>query len=445
MNTRNALPKASVKDTLSVLADVIIPTVAKGPIIRRPKMVAMAERLQLDARAVRRMQKIASTYGSGPLMLAVPRWSRALILAPEHVHRVLDRTPEPFATASDEKRAALSHFEPKGVLISHGPERAVRRRFNEAVLETPKPVHGLAPRFIDVVNEEAASLLNDAERDGELVWDTFVEAWFRVVRRVMFGDSARDDRELTDMVAKLRANANWAFMKPKQEDLRDRFLAGIEARIARAEPGSLAGIIAAMPVTPEMEPAHQVPQWLFAFDPTGMATFRTLALLASHPEQERKARQELAEDESGHQNLPYLRACVLESLRLWPTTPLVLRQTTSATEWETGTMPANTGLLMYTPFFHRDDRHVPYAHQFRPDIWLNGQEDADWPFIPFSAGPAICPATNLVQLLSSAMLAALIARRQVRLKSSHALGPDRPLTGTLNNYALRFEISAVAQ
>lgn len=442
MTTRNALPKASPKDTLSVLADIVIPTVAKGPIIRRPKVVALAERLQLDNRAVRRMQKIESKYGPGPLMLPVPRWSRALILAPAHVHQVLERTPEPFATASDEKRAALSHFEPKGVLISHGRERAVRRQLNEDVLETPRPVHGLAPRFIHVVNEEAASLLNTAERDGELIWDTFFETWFRVVRRIVFGDSARDDHELTDMVAKLRANANWAFMKPKQTELRERFLSGIEERITRAEPGSLVSIIAAMPTTPEMEPVHQVPQWLFAFDPTGMATFRALALLASHPEQAGQARRELADDESGRQNLPYLRACVLESLRLWPTSPLVLRQTTSETEWETGTMPADTGILIYTPFFHRDDRHLPYAHTFTPGIWLDQRGPADWPLIPFSAGPAICPATNLVQMLSSAMLAALIDGREVHLKSSHALGPDQPLTGTLNNYALRFDVSA---
>jgi len=445
MTTRSALPKASIRDTLSVLADVVIPNVAKGPIIRRPKMVALVERLQLDTRAVRRMQKVEGKYGPGPLMLPLPRWSRALILAPRHVHQVLDRTPEPFATETDEKRAALSHFEPRVALISHGPERAVRRQFNEDVLETPRPVHGLAPRFIHVVNEETTSLLTTAERDEELVWDAFFETWFRIVRRIVFGDSARDDHGLTDMVAKLRANANWAFMKPKQTELRERFLSGIEDRIAEAEPGSLAGIIATMPKTPEMEPVHQVAQWLFAFDPTGMATFRALALLASHPDQAAEAWRELAEDRSGRQNLSYLRACILESLRLWPTTPLVLRQTTSETEWETGTMPADTGILIYAPFFHQDDRQLSYAHLFSPGIWLEHRGSTDWPLIPFSAGPAICPATNLVQMLSSAMLAALINEHEIRLKSSHALGPDQPLTGTLNNYALRFKVSARLQ
>lgn len=93
MTTRNSIPTASIADTLSLVAEVVIPTVAKGPIIRRRKMVAMAERFELDKRAVRRMQKLQQKYGSGPLLLRVPRWSRAVILSPEDVHQVLERTP----------------------------------------------------------------------------------------------------------------------------------------------------------------------------------------------------------------------------------------------------------------------------------------------------------------------------------------------------------------
>lgn len=141
---RASLPVASVQDTLSVLSDIVIPTVAKGPIIRRPKIVALTEALDLDTRAVRRMQRLRDTYGPGPLMLRVPGQPRALILDPEHVHRVLAGSPEPFTTASFEKRAALSHFEPKGALITRGPARPDRRRFNEEVLDHESPMHRLS-------------------------------------------------------------------------------------------------------------------------------------------------------------------------------------------------------------------------------------------------------------------------------------------------------------
>src|SRR5690606_8563454 len=100
------LPRASVMDTLMVLLDVFLPTVAKGVIIRRAKVVEAVERLDLDRRSIRRMQYLRSKYGDGPLMLKVPLRSQAVILAPEHVHRVLEQSPDPFATASSEKRAA---------------------------------------------------------------------------------------------------------------------------------------------------------------------------------------------------------------------------------------------------------------------------------------------------------------------------------------------------
>ncbi len=87
--TRTSLPTASLQDALSIISEIVVPTVAKGPIIRRPKVVALSERLDLDTQAVRRMQRLRGTYGPGPLMLPLPGQPRAHILEPEHVHRVL--------------------------------------------------------------------------------------------------------------------------------------------------------------------------------------------------------------------------------------------------------------------------------------------------------------------------------------------------------------------
>src|SRR5690606_9197891 len=155
----------------------------------------------------------------------------------------LDESPEPFATATAAKRAALGHFEPRMALVSHGPERADRRRFNEEVLDSARPVHRLGEHFLPIVDEEAGHLLAEARRRGALTWGDFHVAWYRIVRRVVFGDGARDDHELTDMLARLRSDANWAFLKPKRKRLRERFLARVDEHRQRAEPGSLASIM----------------------------------------------------------------------------------------------------------------------------------------------------------------------------------------------------------
>ncbi len=434
---RASLPQASLRDTLGIISTVVIPTVAKGVIIRRPSVVALAEWLDLDQRAVRYMQYLRNKYQPGPLLLRIPIRSQAVILAPHHVHRVLNGSPEPFATASSEKRAALAHFQPQGVLVSHGVARADRRRFNEQVLDTGQTMHRLTARFVDVVNEEAALLLDLARQRQLLVWEDFADTWFRVVRRVVFGDAARNDYELTDLINRLRADANWAFLMPQRRGLRDHFYQRLQNHLARAENGSLAGVMAATHTTALTAPDQQVPQWLFAFDPAGMATFRTLALLAAHPTQLAHARNEI---QSNQPDRPYLRACVLDALRLWPTAPMVLRQSTVPTQWETGTMPAQTGVMIYAPFFHRDDQRLPYANRFTPELWMRHRTDQDWPLIPFSGGPAMCPGRNLVLLLTSTMLAALLDQRQVRLQPENRLDARQPLPGTLNNYSLRFTI-----
>ena len=288
-------------------------------------------------------------------------------------------------------------------------------------------------------------LLRAAGSDaGTLDWPLFTSAWHRAVRRVVFGDAARDDVELTEMLARLRKDANWSGLKPRRDNVRTEFRRRVRAGIDAAAPGSLASVMRGRPDTDPSAPSDQVPQWLFAFDAAGIAAFRALALLAAHPDQAAKARQEMAGDTSGGRNLPFLRACVLESVRLWPTTPMVLRQTSRPVEWDNGTMPARCGVLVYVPYFHRDGRRLPQADSFDPGLWL--QQDAmsgdpeSWGVVPFSDGPARCPGRQLVLLMTSALLARLLRENTFALESAW-LSPDRPLPGTLNHFALRFRVS----
>ena len=435
------LPTASLIDTFALLAEVVAPTVAKGVIVRRPRMVALAERLGLDRRAIVRMQRLAERYGDGPLMLSLPGAHRAVILSPGHVRRVLDQTPDPFATDAAEKREALKHFEPHGVLISRGAERAVRRRYNEAVLEAHRPVHDLADRFVAVVDEERSRLLQGARRRGVLGWPEFSDAWFRMVRRVVLGDGAGEDRGLTDRLARLRADANWAMLHPVRRRLRARFLRDIARYLERAEAGSLAAVMASTPATEVTARAEQVPQWLFAFDAAAIATFRALALIATHQAHAERVRAEIRDGDADRHSLPLLRATVLESVRLWPTTPMVLRETTEETHWETGTMPAGTGILIFAPFFHRDGRRLDFADRFAPELWSDPAAGEDWPLVPFSRGPGFCPGRNLVLLLGSAMLGGLLRGTQFRVRRGGLLVEGRPLPATLDHFALRFVLA----
>ncbi|MFW0771960.1 cytochrome P450 [Paenarthrobacter nitroguajacolicus] len=448
MSNRASLPKASVLDTAAFLADVFLPTVAKGPIKRRPRMEAASERLGLDGRAVSRMRSLQLKYPDGPVLLRLPFRSQAVALRPSEVHRILENSPEPFSPASSEKRGALAHFEPRNVLISTGTERSIRRALQEQALDTDSPVHHLADHFLPVIREEMDQLLSGLPSDQQLDWERFSAAWERVVRRVVFGNSAADDVELTRKLTRLRKDANWSAIKVTRTKTRAAFLTTVRKRMLAADPGSLAHALKDHDPSPAAAPVDQIPQWLFALDPAGMATFRTLALLASHKNQLGKAQQELAEDTSGHKHLPYLRACVLESLRLWPTTPMILRQTTREVQWGGGIMPAKCGVLVFAPYFHRDSQLLPHADLFHPELWLDqgtvegdrpGQ-GKDWALVPFSEGPVRCPGRQLVLLLTSATLARFIEETDFRLSDPGRLGPDIGLPSNLNPFSLRFTV-----
>ncbi|MBC7289706.1 MAG: cytochrome P450 [Actinotalea sp.] len=438
------LPHASALDTARVLGRVVVPLLARGVIVRRPPAVRWAERTDADAHAVELLQELRHTYGRGPLRLRLPR-RMVVLLSPEHVHRVLAEGPEPFSPATREKRAALSHFEPDNVLISSAEDRAERRPFHDAALDSGSALHRGSAAAVATVNEEIDALLARTEASGRLEWDDYARTWDRVVRRVTLGDGAADDEQLTEDLVALRAAANWAFLRPQRRRLRRRFHERLQHHLDRAEPGSLAFWAAQAPTTPRTHPSQQVAQWMFAFDAASWAGFRALALLAAHPEQQRRARQEVdAVDLTEPQRLPYLRSCVLESLRLWPTTPAVLRETTARTQWEDGPMPEGTSILTYAPFFHRDDEHVEAAHRFAPELWASDRSENDWPFVPFSAGPAQCPGRNVVLHTVSLALGRILRDREVDLLDGR-LRPDEDLPGSLDMFTLRFALGPRAR
>lgn len=434
-----SVPQASVVDTARVATKVLVPLMGRGLIVRRPRIVQAAERLDLDRAAVQELQRLRNRYGPGPVLLKLPVRDVALVLDPGHVHRILAGSPVPFGADSSEKKAALAHFQPEGVLPSSPEDRPERRRFNERVLDTPSPIHQLGDALVATVREEAAELVAVADRTGRLTWDDFIVGWWRTVRRVVFGAGAREDHPLTDMLGELRAHANWAYLRPKDEDLRERFLDAIRGHLERAEPGSLASLIDQVPSGPGTDPAQQVPQWLFAYDPGGIAAIRALALLAAHPDELRRVREEMAGlDLDRPQELPRVRAAVLDGLRLWPTTPGVLRETIEPTTWESGTLEAGTSLVIFAPFFHRDDTRLAYADRFSPELWLGEPSLDRWPLIPFSDGPVVCPGQNLVLLTTSTMVAALLEHLDVELDPSDRLRGDQRMPSVLSPFDLAF-------
>ncbi|MBP2471610.1 cytochrome P450 [Crossiella equi] len=432
--TEHRAPSAlSAVDSARVFASVLLPVIARGAIRRRPRWVALAQRLDTDRRAVRLLTELRERYGDRPLRVRVPFRELLIPLDSADANEALAHTPSPFSPATLEKRHALGQFQPHGLLISPVTDRPERRTFTEHVLDTANPVHQQGPDFATAARSAVGPLL--AER--ELDWEGFSAAWWRLVRQVVLGRGAAEDTLLTNRLFALRDAGNWSWLHRKQRRHREVFLRHLGAAIDRAEPGSLAARIVAAEPDGEVHPADQVAHWLFAFDAAAIATFRALALLATHPEQELKALAEAeGAPEGSYWELPYLRACVLESLRLWPTTPLLLREATEDTTLAGCRVREGATVVLFAPYLHRAPA------RFDPEIWLNGTADFHGALVPFSGGPAVCPGRNLVLLLTTQVLAALRRRHDFGLLSQADLLPDEPPPSVLDHFALRFSVTA---
>ncbi|GAB2655467.1 cytochrome P450 [Kribbella swartbergensis] len=428
------LPTATIPDAARTLRDVLLPVVAQGAILRRTAASRAAELVHADGRALRRVRALRQKYGEGPLLIRLPGRTIALVLDPEHVHRILRETPEPFSAATADKVAALNHFQPHAVLTTDPPLRAPRRALNEEALDTHRPVHRHADSMVAAITEELTP-------DGTLGWTDFRESWYRIVRRIVLGDKARDDTELTRLIDVLRSNANWAAVHPRNRKARERLERKLGEYVENAAPGTLVEALMLSTIQRDsrtvepgggLDPAGQVPHWLFAFDAAGIALWRLLAVLATRPD----AVERIATEDSPL--LAYAGAAAEESVRLWPTTLVVLREARTETFWEAGSAPAGTEFAIVSSVFHRDDEALDYANDFVPEIWLDGRSDGSWPLIPFSEGPAVCPGRNVTLLTISAATRHLVTHYDLDLDPhTRAKLTGGPLPTTFDHTAPR--------
>ncbi|KAI0128329.1 cytochrome P450 CYP5280A1P [Xylariales sp. AK1849] len=166
-------------------------------------------------------------------------------------------------------------------------------------------------------------------------------------------------------------------------------------------------------------------------DGPGISLTNTLYYLIKNPETMARLRAELDEALSPDdvvapwskvKSLPYLRACVDESMRLSPPVATdLLRQTppdrphTIADEL----IPPNTIVSISAYTAHRDPEIFPEPEAFRPERWMMKGDDRLRDmlavYIPFSAGSRSCIGRNVTILMQLMFLATLVHRYEFAL------------------------------
>ncbi|KAF2083320.1 cytochrome P450 monooxygenase [Saccharata proteae CBS 121410] len=174
---------------------------------------------------------------------------------------------------------------------------------------------------------------------------------------------------------------------------------------------------------------------------TAIAMANVLYQLLKHPHCMQRLRQELdAAIDSADlvasydtvKHLPYLRACLDESLRLFPPTAHALpRQTPpEGASILDDYIPAGTSVGMSALVAHRDEAVYPDAERFVPERWLGDAGRKLQPFfIAFSAGARGCIGRNISYLEQSVVLASVVRRYAFCLP---APGWELPRLETMN-------------
>jgi cytochrome P450 len=418
-------PSASLLDNVRFNQAVVVPNALQGLFKRRPRAVAAATAIDVDGQAVGLLRGLKRSHDGRPVWVRVVRNRALLLLDVDDVRRALEGSPEPFASDPEAKRKGIAHFQPHALTISRGELWQQRRRFADTVLEPDAPAHSLAERFVAVAEEEVGTVA----AQGSVDYEGLHCAYRRLTRRIVLGDQAADDEEVSDLLGSLMSEANGLPSSPSPD------LARLEARIGeylrRAPEGSLAGLAAEAPATPDTRPNGQLTHWLFATQDTlSLNVMRALVLLAAFPDAAG------ADDEDG------LRATLLEAMRLWPTTPLLSRELLSDMVWHSVRVPAGTNVLISNTFMHRDgDRLGDAADRFTPQGWREGGEFADdWGLNFFSHGPQGCPGARLAVLLGVASLRAVLARGALRPESPK-LDLAKPLPHMLDAFRARVTVA----
>jgi cytochrome P450 len=330
------------------------------------------------------LTNLEAAYGGRPVLIRVRGGRALLVLSKRDALRVLAEDDDSYAPSVHQRAFAL-------------------------------PTDVLRPAFIEIAREEAQGMVGtvDHARLGA--------RWQRVARRCVYGDGAAGDEELTRLLEGVtRAGRRRA--RRRQDLLSGRYDARIIDHLRRAEPGSLAGLIAETPAEAESRGLMQAAFWLMGLGVAATGLMQTLALLAAHPAHRKAARADG----------DYLRACLREALRLWPPVPALSRVTTTETSWYGTTLPPGVTVLVPLAAHQRDSR-LPYANAFAPEIWLDGTAAEEWWAMPG------CDGVHLTLAVGTAFLAGLLEAARPK-PVGRVLSPHRPLPHALNMATLRVTI-----
>ena len=138
-------------------------------------------------------------------------------------------------------------------------------------------------------------------------------------------------------------------------------------------------------------------------------------------------------DPASVDGLSVLEGCLQETMRLWPTVPLLAREVTRDTRLAGEQLEQGTQVMILNVFNHRDAERVPDADRIDPS------RERDYLFNHLSNGAQDCPGAPLVSLLGKAVIGGVLDAYEVTLREP-SLPSGGELPHMLNFFEVRFSL-----
>ncbi|KAJ3116568.1 hypothetical protein HDU96_009357 [Phlyctochytrium bullatum] len=181
-------------------------------------------------------------------------------------------------------------------------------------------------------------------------------------------------------------------------------------------------------------------------DTTAQALSWAFYLLHKHPEVVKELREEIdavlgpygdpsSRDAPTYEEckaeLPYANAVFHETLRLYPSVPMELKQANRDDVLPDGTRVPKNALLSWAPWTMGRTESIwgPDAKHFRPSRWLEmDKQPSPFDYPVFNAGPRVCLGKNMAELEGVYVMCCLVRRFDVRVAREERVTYTNSLT-----------------
>ncbi|KAG7197296.1 hypothetical protein KM043_018417 [Ampulex compressa] len=139
-------------------------------------------------------------------------------------------------------------------------------------------------------------------------------------------------------------------------------------------------------------------------------------------------------------NMPYLKACLQESLRLRPAFPYITRLLSKTISLHGYTIPKGTFIIMASQITSRREENFEDPEKFKPERWLPNQSHEEgcqeYSYLPFGHGVRSCLGKNMAEFQMMLLTAKII--REYRIEYDYADIGSKFLMVNVPNKPLRF-------